>query len=379
MKHLIGCLGFLLVSLGSMIVVPAQEVDKEKLRQLAKLPKINLSFGMLLSNLKGFQTLEESLEKTDAPGAITALQKELKGDVTDAERYFRLGGLHQQQKDKARVKEAFEKAVELYRLQVKASPNDGRLMSALGESLQMAERFEEAETFVRRAVTVAPNDWKCWTTLGRFLLGKSWSALLGIRGIEDEAQYRKLLSEVTQKRPAAERCAEAQKCLDEAAKCFDQAAAIAPRQADPFTERAAASYGRTMLQTFIRAARGEQFQQSELETMFFSPQTLSDLEQAARWSTNDFRTIGMFVWDAGSCHDILKPKRCCLLLGRSDGNDAGQNSTKRERTIAPAGAVDAKPRQAHGGGRIDGAGGVLWRFWARLCSSRTAFATGCRP
>src|SRR5205823_6770351 len=104
--------------------------------------------------------------KADAPKDISEIRKQLKGDSSDAERYFRLGELYGKAADTKKADECYEKSAVLFRQQVTARPDDPELLAEFGRALWTVDKNAEAESVLRRAVQIAPDKTVCWETLG---------------------------------------------------------------------------------------------------------------------------------------------------------------------------------------------------------------------
>lgn len=265
--------------------VAAQQVDKEKLRKLAKLPTVENQWGFGFTLTGGFTTFWES---PDVSAEITALRKSTKNNVTDAERYYRLGELYNQMDDDVRAQSAFAKSVELYRKLLKSQPSKGELLAQFGKTLSAAEKKDEAETVLRKAVKVAPQEWRCWVALGKFLQEKSEAALWGFKSTKEKPNFEKVYAHLLQMQRSPESTTPAQALLDEARNCFDKAVAIAPNNPQTYTERGKFRIGHGFVQMFIHALHDEQ---DDARKAMFPPEALPDFQRAAELNPNDHRAI----------------------------------------------------------------------------------------
>ena len=87
--------------------VGAQQADNKKLRELIDLPETFFKFG---AGLDAAGTVWIDGDVFDVPGDIAALEKALRGDDSDLERYCKLSLLYT---DEAKRKQAAARAVEL--------------------------------------------------------------------------------------------------------------------------------------------------------------------------------------------------------------------------------------------------------------------------
>jgi tetratricopeptide (TPR) repeat protein len=304
------------------------------------LPELSVQFGVGFS---GTQGLVLGWERRDLRAEITALQNAMKGATRstchtgtpavpgDAERYYRLGQLYREManesgaqamladqksgreegarvvfgggrvRDFPRSQEAFAQSVALYRFRAKSQPRNGRLLAQFGEALSAAKKEMEAERVLRQAVKVAPREWRAWVALGRFLADRSFAALqsgefapmetVSVGSVLD--QWERYL----RKKPSPAQIDRSQRLVKEAGRCFDRAVTVAPREPQPYTERATFRISQAGLQVGLRVLHGEPADPTAATAAaVLSPGALADLQAAARWSPNDIRAIGVAIF-----------------------------------------------------------------------------------
>src|SRR6266704_3983356 len=100
----------------------APETGAKKLREVVRLPTIDFSFNLMFQSGSGW-TLSVVGAAEDSTAEITSLRKELKGDLSDAERFKRLTGLYAKANDKTKLQTAAGKASELWRRRVELQPD----------------------------------------------------------------------------------------------------------------------------------------------------------------------------------------------------------------------------------------------------------------
>jgi tetratricopeptide (TPR) repeat protein len=318
------CIAILAVFAAITAPAAAQQIDREKLRRVARFPDLSVNVGFGLSLRRGL--ILSLAEKPDTRAEIAALQKAMKRDASDAERYYRLGLLYSQaaeerksalttkaqttqgirlevraldapeRLDHARSEQAIARSVQLYRQRVKSRPRNGRLLAQFGEALSASSKQAEAERVLRQAVEVAPREWRAWVALGIFLSGRRDKVLLGDVETRDTTDLEVLVqrfAQLLQKKPSPEQIEKSQKLADEARHCFDRAVAVAPREPQVYVRRATFGSLEGILQSVVHALGGEP---RNSPTTFFgamlSPDRLADWRQVARLSPHDFDTIG---------------------------------------------------------------------------------------
>ena len=199
----------------------ADETDKARLREAARLPLVSAFGGVQFSPTHGFSLPGE---KRDVPAEIAAVLKEMKGDSQDAKRHLQLSELYELAGDPKRGEEAAGKAVNLFRQQLKDAPGNGPTLALLGESLAASGKLDEAEKTLREAVKVSPRDWHTWTALSQFLNKKAIRVLLDpLKDQKVKIRRDSLLTLALNRKIAGAQAAEAEKAFDEARTSMDRA------------------------------------------------------------------------------------------------------------------------------------------------------------
>lgn len=277
--------------LGSLLMVltlttAAKAVDKEKLRQAVSLPCISVIIGYAVNARGEFISNAEVIPE---PHKIAEMEKELKGDATDAERYSRLANLYSRAGQQAKGKEACQKAVALFRKQLEQHPDDAAIQWRLADSLDVAEKSEEAETLARRVVKDHPNDWHAWLVLGGILDGKCSRAIKGDKPFHS-AGPEALLQSMRAAKPTPEKIAASQQYRHEAVACFDRAVSLAPEEAEVYRRRGASRYNYGFLEYGLRLYKGEK---ADFFEYGMGKEALPDLRRAIDLNRQEYKGIGM--------------------------------------------------------------------------------------
>ncbi|MBI4585610.1 MAG: tetratricopeptide repeat protein [Planctomycetes bacterium] len=273
----------------------AEEVDREKLRQLAKLPRTAVTADLF--NLdqvqKDMRTTLEATRRSEVEKLKNALLKE----PGNAERWQRLGELYSQLDDDQEAKKAGSKAAELYRERLKSAPANGRLLSELGTALWRAGQIDEAEKRFLQAVELDPKEWRCWMALGKFQGARPLAAL--VVGLADKipkglAEPEELARIIAREKDARERIERAKKFMEEAKAALDKAVELAPEEADTREARGwFYALSRPRPQWILLALEEKKeggkkdLRESWLE-MYLSRESFPDLEAAARLRPESF-------------------------------------------------------------------------------------------
>ena len=272
----------------------AQTPDKARLQKAAALPSIVISADFSLTPNRRL----DAVDARDAPAAIAKLEKELKANRNDADRWRKLGALYTDAGRIEMAKSAYEKAIAILSPVKTRKPVDGAALGRLGDCYRQVGLTAEAEDVLRKAVQVAPGDWNAWVSLGGILEERGWHALA-----LSDADIALLLKSTPQERaekiagafqqrltPAA--VAEARKLGDEARDCYDKAVLAAPSEPAPLLVRATSRMiqegGLSGLLGVLTpdAAKGE----STLKRLL-SPAVVGDLRRARRLSSDEPETI----------------------------------------------------------------------------------------
>ncbi len=268
-------------------------VDKEKLRQAVSLPRITALVGY---GLNGRGEFMHSAEFVSEPEKIAEIEKELKGDATDVERYGRLASLYYRAGQSAKGKAALLKAVALFRKQLAQHPDDTTIQLHLAAALFDAEESKEAETLARRIVKDHPNDWRAWLTLGGILHSKSSQAIKGLTTKDHKLFHwispEALLQSMRAANPTPERIAAFHQYRREAVTCFDRAVSLAPGEAEVYLRRGASQYSYSILECGLRLYKGEK---ADFFEYALGREALPDLRRAIDLKRQEYKGIGMVV------------------------------------------------------------------------------------
>ena len=279
---------FALFSLLAVFTVTggARAVDRDKLRKAVSLPLDEVKVGFGFNDRGGFT---QSTKPRPRPEEIAEIEKNLKGDVTDAERYYDLASLYSRAGQRAKAEQAGRKCITLLRKQMEERPDDNTTRILLAQALQVVEELQEAEVLLRRVVKDCPKDWHAWVELGQLLAKKSYKVVTG------KAQFLGggpdgLLQWIRAAAPTPRQIAQSRQDCKEASACFDRAIALAPGEAEVYGRRGSFRYLNVFLVTALRSYQGEKL---DLEIPFLGADAWSDLRRAVELRQDDYAGIGM--------------------------------------------------------------------------------------
>jgi tetratricopeptide (TPR) repeat protein len=263
----------------------AGAVDKEKLRQALHLPEVDIMFGCGLSSAGDF------VNQADAgpqPEKIAQLEKELKGDVSDAERYSSLARLYFGAGQPDKAKGARRKATELFRQRLAQHPNDPACTLDLANIL---EDLKEAEPLVRSVTLKHPKDWHGWVQLGAILDAKGFQEIRG-NNTSPLSGTEELMRSFQAAPPSTGQLATARRYHEEALACLDRAVALAPREEEPYRRRGASRYSHGILEGCLRLCKGEKVDGGEI---LLNREALPDLRKAVTLAKEEYLGLGLVV------------------------------------------------------------------------------------
>ena len=266
-------------------------VDKAKLRELAQLPSIHMDFGFAFSSISGFHFGEN----LDHLAEIARLQKRMKGDPSDVERYLLLGRHYGAAKREKEAKEAWSKAAAICRKQVREHPGDMSWLIRLGEALLYNDDGKEGETLLHRAIKEAPNEWRGWLALAWCVDGQSHRAIFGDKPYSWHARGHELIiPELMANKPTEAQIAEMQRLRKEARNYYDRAIELAPHdEVMPYYRRWASNNYHGSIEAGLRTIKGEKVNPMAGP---LSPECISDMRQIARLSPDDPKVIGSAMY-----------------------------------------------------------------------------------
>ena len=298
------------VVLSQACAVLAGEPDTQKMREAIRLPRPIFGAGFRFDPDSG-QLLPVGIEEPDLGPEIAELRKGLKGDISDAPRYFALGELYQRQGDWDKCKSAYERASELYSQQIKAKPEDGRARYNLACALAQTGNVEEAEPHLRKAIELNDRDWESWLELGAVLYRRGSVQMLGgPNAIEEKTRGKsgtevEILAQLASTRQiGSEDAKRATKILDEAHACMDRAVRAAPDEPKTYTSRAASRVLRNDFQPILDGVNG--FHVNRPIQLVYQA-VVEDFQEASKRCPGDYRLIaGTIIWETTCYGSALK-------------------------------------------------------------------------
>lgn len=274
----------LLLLIGVIGSIYAQEVNGDQLREAARLPTIQLMFGLIYNSDQGFLLPGEEMEKKSE---AIALRKATKGDDTDPARYYHLWELTD---DKAESEQFLERAIELARKQWKAQPKNPKAMALLGKALaEYPGGLVEAEKILRQAVELHPDSADCWSALGRYFQSKVVATLGGWKMIS-RINHDHLMELARKQSFTPEQAVKVEKLLGESLRCHDKAVALAPKESQLYRERVLLRGMEYEVRPTMRFVQGDPPKKPIISAEF-----VKDWHDIARLSPRDPRAIGVSI------------------------------------------------------------------------------------
>jgi tetratricopeptide (TPR) repeat protein len=149
-----------------------KKVDKDKLRELARVPRATSHFEFTFAE---DDPESEAKEKENQIKRIGELEKAMQGDASDAERYLKLASLYE---DESKQAQARAKAAELLLKRVETEPENAKLHWQYSGLLQADD--PEAEKHAQEAIRLSPGTWRYWINLGATYAWQFYAPLAAI-------------------------------------------------------------------------------------------------------------------------------------------------------------------------------------------------------
>jgi tetratricopeptide (TPR) repeat protein len=162
-----------------------QKVDKDKLRELARVPIQNWSFGFF--GVTPGSTQETEKEKETTAKKIADLEKNLQGNDSDAEKYLELGDLYEAGE---KSKSACSSAAKLFEKRLESEAESSWIHIQYAKALIGNGDFKEAEKQVLEGIRISPEEAGGWQALGCLYVAQATSAS---RAVENQGgRFRKI-------------------------------------------------------------------------------------------------------------------------------------------------------------------------------------------
>lgn len=293
---------FTLLLLPLCALAAAPESGKEKLRQLVRLPTLNMTAGFGLNHAQGFYLVTET---RDLPMDLATVRKQIAATPTDPVLHSQLGKLLAESDHDDDAQRAYAKAAELYRGRLEAQPENGPLLTALAEVLAELNKGDESESRFREAVRVAPREWRCWLGLAKCLSSQALMLLTDDGRFTGE--WKLAFAQMEKQKPTAERIALAQSRAREARTAFDRTVTLAPDEASVFMQRGLATAFLNVLDKLIAGLRGEA-EMPDFVRELHSAAAVPDFKKAARLAPLDYRVNGNAVMFEMASYFVRQPQ-----------------------------------------------------------------------
>ncbi|MBM3880244.1 MAG: tetratricopeptide repeat protein [Verrucomicrobia bacterium] len=298
--------GVLLSSLlaGLLLAERAQAVAPashgERLRRLARMPRLTFELGAEIHPVRGFAVFSTS---ASVAHEFSELDRALRGEPQEHERQARLGKLYRRLGRVDRAGEAFARAVDLYRNQGAEVSEDWEVLTNYGEALAGLNRHAEAERVLRRAVALAPGQCRCQTALGEALAAQAMAVLLpaghsgGIAGVTGRGEASE------SGRPTPAQVEGAERLVDEALAAHDRAVGLAPAEAATHFGRGLGRVARARVYGLVGLLEGEEDVVGRMNLDLYTRTTLADFVAASRLGRGDARMLGTAaLFEVGVTH-----------------------------------------------------------------------------
>jgi len=280
----------LMLCAGSATQAAAPAGSKERLRRLARLPRLSLTLGMSFDPLRGIALMPD---RVLAMHEIEDLRKGMQDNASDAPRHTRIGRLLEGIGSLNEARQAYTNAVSLHRRQGAEQGDDGPTLADYGAALHGLGELDAAERVLRRGVQVAPAAWTPHAALGRLLSAQALASLVPAAANGGGDPFAALVSaEGPSAKPAPAQLEQAQTRIEESVLCYDRAIELAPDVAEVYTGRAAVRVFHNLLEWMRDPDAGSEPQPMRFARALYPPEALPDLRQAMRLAPKDPMALG---------------------------------------------------------------------------------------
>lgn len=280
---------FLAVTCIILALAPRTEaVDKDKLRQATKLPRVTAQLGFFKFNSS------VGLMATDAqappPRTPEDVLKALQVTPANADLHAELAESYEVAEKKDLAKQARRKAAELYTQNIQLQPNNVLLYVKLAKVLE-EEKANEAEKLLRWAVQAAPGEPQCWLGLADHLRWRTGVVLFG--PATEKISLPQMAAILVDKNPGPQALNQALALLDEQQVCLDRAVAAAPNRADLYVRRfGERAFWDCAVRSPVECLLGKTKEPRHFMQGLCAPENLSDLRKAAQLDPNNHLVQG---------------------------------------------------------------------------------------
>ncbi len=268
--------------------------SKERLCRLVRLPRLNLTLGISLDPSRG---IAMTPDRPVTLHQVETLRAAMQGNASDASRHTRIGRLLDDIGSTKEARQAFAKAIELYRSQDAEQGDDGAMLAEYGTALQGMGDLDAAERALRHAVRVAPRTWEPNAALGRLLAAQALATLTPPSDTPGTNPLAALLSasQASRGKLAPAQVDRAQRQIEEALLSYNRAIELAPDAPDPFSGRAAVRAFQSLLRWLRDPDLTSEPRSWRLVKTLYPPEAFPDLRRAAELAPKDPQAIGTAI------------------------------------------------------------------------------------
>lgn len=275
-RALLGIVAGVCLAFEANAATPA--ATQSRLRQLARLPRLNFAVGVSFDSYRGFSMLGG---RTLSRKEIAELQRAIQDNPADASRHVRLAQLYIDAGEDKEGKAAAARALELFRKRGAEQIDDGVLLAEFAVALSLTGENDEAERIARQAVSRAPNDWRPQTTLGRLLTAQAMASLNPAQSGGPSTSSPGAPG-IPRSAPDPAQAERARSRVRESLECLDRAVELAPAQPEPYAARAAAHSARRLIEAALDSDASADPQRLRQVKALYNPAARDDLREVAR-------------------------------------------------------------------------------------------------
>lgn len=265
---------------------------KKTLRQLTRLPRVEMRFSLDFNAAQGFPALNTA---PDPAVAIIQKRVEVSEKPGDPNPLLELGRLHMATGEFGTANTYFRRAEEAFRRRLESAAGNAELRVGLGSALHGLARQPEAESVFRETVATSI-DPKAWLAFAVFLEARAWELASGSSNWNGRRSYADLCRSALRQNLSSDTMARAARFFDEAISSARRAVELKPDLATGHHRLAVCLASRDCFERLRRRIASDE-QGAPIEMLIYSPVAIEHLEKAVELdNANPMRIATLALW-----------------------------------------------------------------------------------
>lgn len=265
---------------------------KKTLRQLTRLPRVEMRFSLDFDAAQGFPALNAAVDPVVAIGQKRVEVSEKPGDPAPL---LELGRLHMATGEFGTANTYFRRAEEAFRRRLESAAGNAELRAGLASALHGLARQPEAESVFRETIA-GSSDAKAWLAFAVFLEARGWEIASGAANWNGRRSYADLCRGALRQNASSENVARAARYLDEAVASARRAVELKADLAAAHHRLAVCVASRECFER-VRKRLASDEQNVPVEMLIYSAAAIEHLEKAVELDNGNPLRIGtLALW-----------------------------------------------------------------------------------